>query len=329
MYGLETIPFTKEQEGRLDYFQANCYRRILKIQAAFYSRVSNKQILDIVSNHLFEEPGKVSTLSRQVSDRAITLLGHVVRSDENDHSRRIAIDAEFRRVERYKRRVGRPRFYWLQNTMHRAHKLILKSRGHNKVEFDINNREHRTLVAECAQNREHPFDKNRKSKRCRKKRKKRDKEKDRQKEKERKTHGVRNDKFRKNKKTPNNEERRRTQAGSKSEETNHNGNNDNAGYMAEDNGGRKSSSANGPGCRGEASRYQVDLARLKQNLGRFFRTLECEFSFSIKSIKSAYRKVALRTHPDKGGSTEDFQKLGNHLSKITVAVGSFVRKYPQ
>ena len=48
----------------------------------------------------------------------------------------------------------------------------------------------------------------------------------------------------------------------------------------------------------------------------------------MKTIKSAYRKKALRCHPDKGGSRQEFLKLQEHLGKITVAIGELLRKYP-
>ena len=75
--------------------------------------------------------------------------------------RRVAIDTEFKRVERSKRRVGRPRFYWLQNTMSRAYKLMRKRQGLQKKDFDIHNVIQRAEVAKAAQGREHPFDKQR------------------------------------------------------------------------------------------------------------------------------------------------------------------------
>ena len=48
-YGLESVPFTKELNGRIDYFQAKCYRNILRIKAAYYSQASNKEELNQVS----------------------------------------------------------------------------------------------------------------------------------------------------------------------------------------------------------------------------------------------------------------------------------------
>ena len=86
--------------------------------------------------------------------------------------KQIAIDAEYRRVERDKRRVGRPRFFWLQLTMDRAHKSIRKRKGlappHN---FDMNNSEHRNLIACTAMHREYPFHKKVKNKNKNKKKK--------------------------------------------------------------------------------------------------------------------------------------------------------------
>ena len=127
-YGLETLPFTRSLNDKIDYFQTKYYRNILKIQAAFYSQDSNKEVLDRVPEILYQELGKIQRMSRKIADKATTLLGHIMRSDLNDHSRKAAIDAEFKRVERSKRRVGRPRFYKLNNTMTRAHKLLLKQR---------------------------------------------------------------------------------------------------------------------------------------------------------------------------------------------------------
>ena len=61
---------------------------------------------------------------------------HIRRADPDDHMRRVVIDAELK-IERNKRRVGRPRFFWLQNTMKRAHKLVRKTNGRGKVQLDI------------------------------------------------------------------------------------------------------------------------------------------------------------------------------------------------
>ena len=93
---------------------------------------ANKEIRERASKIVHGEEGKIRPLSATASDRAITLLGHIIRASPDDQMRKIAVDAEFKRVEKLKRRVGRPRFYWLQTTMERAHKLLLKHRSMGK-----------------------------------------------------------------------------------------------------------------------------------------------------------------------------------------------------
>ena len=112
---------------------------------------------------IYGEAEKVRPFSKCIADRAITLLGHIFRSNDDDLLKRIAIDASYKRVEREKRRVGRPRFFWLATTMKRAHKFIRKCKGLAKVVFDMHNANMREEVAEAALNREHPFDKKHKS----------------------------------------------------------------------------------------------------------------------------------------------------------------------
>ena len=48
-YGLDSIVLTKALRDRIDYFHTKCIRHILKIQAAYYSKVSNKKVLDEAS----------------------------------------------------------------------------------------------------------------------------------------------------------------------------------------------------------------------------------------------------------------------------------------
>jgi hypothetical protein len=308
--------FTKALEARVDYFQAKCYRNILKIQAAYYSRVSNKEVLDAVSMHFYDKPGKISPMSRQISDKAVTLLGHIVRSKPSDHSRRIAIDAEFKRVERTKRMVGRPRFYWLQNTMKRAHKLILKSRKGAKVDFDMCNYQQRKLVAECANSREPPFDKRRKSKRWKPRKQK--------KEEKHENAGVKNTKFRKHKK-----HRQRQQKETRGEEASPNPATADAGNEGASEQQRNSRPRTVTAGEARRLREEKERERLQMNLSRFFQSLECEFTLCLSTVKRAYRKIALKKHPDKGGTKEEFQKLGDHLEKVTIAISSFLRKFPQ
>ena len=76
--------------------------------------------------------------------------------------RKIAIDAEYKRVERAEKRVGRPRFYWQQETMKRSYRLIRKKSGKRKKKFNIHSEKKRERVAKAANERAFPFGKHNK-----------------------------------------------------------------------------------------------------------------------------------------------------------------------
>ena len=342
-YGLETLPFTKSLESRLNYFQAKYYRNIMKVQAAYYSKVSNKEMLDSVSVILHGEAGKVQPMSRIISDRAVTLLGHVFRSNEDDHMRKVAIDAEFKRVEREKRRVGRPRFYWLCNTMSRAHRLWCKNKGAEKVDFDIKNADQRREIAEAAQNREHPFDKKHKTRRFRTKHKKKKRNDGNSTATPRGSKAKRRTQQKDNKNGKRNRgHHRRAQTGSWNGSAGRNdgqdqrrGQGDNGHdqrgrqqYWHDNLPGSSSSHNNNNRTQNDSARKLRDLGHLKENLRNNFQTLNCDFTTDEKKLKTTFRKEALRRHPDKGGNTADFQRLNNDYEKIMVVVTAFKRKYP-
>ena len=54
-----------------------------------------------------------------------------------------------------------------------------------------------------------------------------------------------------------------------------------------------------------------------------------EFTLSVKKIKSAYRKRALRAHPDKGGTEEEFKKLNAATERVTIHVTIFGNLFPE
>ena len=73
-YGLDSIVLTKALRDRIDYFHTKCIRHILKIQAAYYSKVCNKPVLNEASLLLHGKEGKIQPASKTIGDRAITLL---------------------------------------------------------------------------------------------------------------------------------------------------------------------------------------------------------------------------------------------------------------
>lgn len=42
---------------------------------------------------------------------------------------------------------------------------------------------------------------------------------------------------------------------------------------------------------------------------RFYRVLEISINSNMKTIKNAYKRKVLESHPDKGGSEEEFRRI--------------------
>ena len=118
---------------------------------------------------LQEENGRAPAASETITERSITLLGHVIRAENNDPMKKIAVDAEIKRVERVKRRVGRPRFYWLQVTKEAADRAMRKRRNLPKAQFDIYDKAKRLEIAMAAEQKEFPFNKKAKTRNWKKK----------------------------------------------------------------------------------------------------------------------------------------------------------------
>ena len=110
LYGLSTVWLAQAQRRRLDGFYCRCLRRVLGIPAAFFSRVSNKQV--------FDKAG-VLPLSDQVLMRQLILLGKAGRSPPDSLVRRCVFcdDSLTPQVGRFVRRVGRPRFDWASQVL--------------------------------------------------------------------------------------------------------------------------------------------------------------------------------------------------------------------
>ena len=112
-YGLATLWLTTAQRRRLDGFCARCLRRILKIPAAFVSRISNARVY---------QAAKMPALSELVLKRQLLLLGKVARAPAGDPLRADVFVGSTTQpqVGRYVRRVGRPRQEWSTEVMKAA-----------------------------------------------------------------------------------------------------------------------------------------------------------------------------------------------------------------
>ena len=136
IYGLNTMHMTDSAMNKLDSFHYKGLRRILKIDHAYFSRVSNEQIiekaniiankgsnLNITWNHFLGQNKsakvKIRPISELIKKRQETLLGHIIRTDEDDPMRTVTLNSEGTRLTKTKKRVGRPRENWTYETANR------------------------------------------------------------------------------------------------------------------------------------------------------------------------------------------------------------------
>ena len=115
-YGLPGIAFNKAALRRLDGFHCRCLRQILGIAPAYYSRVSNKAVL---------ERAKAEAASDQLLKRQLLLLGRVARAPEDSPMRVASFIPQTLEpaTNRYVRRVGRPRVEWVPLVLREAMRL--------------------------------------------------------------------------------------------------------------------------------------------------------------------------------------------------------------
>ena len=104
-YGLSTLAFTQAQKRRMDGFHARCLRRILRIPAAFISRISNRSVF---------EQAQAAPLSQLLLDQPFRLFGRVLRADIGDPLRKNTLtERNDNFFNSYVRRRGRPQMNWV------------------------------------------------------------------------------------------------------------------------------------------------------------------------------------------------------------------------
>ena len=104
-YGLSTMWLVTAQRRRLDGFVARCLRRVLRIPAAFVSRVSNAVVYEMAGTRPF---------SQQLLKHQLHLLRKVA-AQPAGHPARVDTfegDSLNPQIGRYVRRIGRPRQDW-------------------------------------------------------------------------------------------------------------------------------------------------------------------------------------------------------------------------
>ena len=102
---------------RLNGLQARCLRKILHIQPSFYSRISNRTVLQRAGQELF---------SVQLLKQQLLLFGLVARAADHDPLRRLAFPSGliWPLADTYVRKQGRPKNEWTKMVYREAYKIV-------------------------------------------------------------------------------------------------------------------------------------------------------------------------------------------------------------
>ena len=156
MYGLTSIPLSRADANKLDAFHMRGLRKILKIKHPYWSRVSNKKLLETANEKLGNEQDKncLRNLSSRLVERQILLFAHTIRLGEQDPLKKISIDEAGNRVRSDFRRAGRPRTKWYDTTKNHVIKKLIKE-GHlpRNIMNESTKQEINEFIVQMAQNR--------------------------------------------------------------------------------------------------------------------------------------------------------------------------------
>ena len=104
LYGVQVVWPTKAARDKLDAFHARSLRRILGIAPAYWSRISNKDVLAKI---------QAPTMSMMLLERQLGFLGTLARRKDTCPVRKFVFGANLARAPvNFERRRGRPNLEW-------------------------------------------------------------------------------------------------------------------------------------------------------------------------------------------------------------------------
>ena len=129
LYGLNSVWLNAADVRRLNGFQARCLRKILRIQPSFYSRISNRTVL--------QRAGQ-GTFSTHLLKQQLVLFGRVARADCGDRLRRLTFSSRalWPLGDTYIRKQGRPKNEWTKMVYKKASRIV--GQTHNLEEVVCN-----------------------------------------------------------------------------------------------------------------------------------------------------------------------------------------------
>ena len=156
MYGLTSVPLSRADANKLDAFHMRGLRKVLKVKHPYWSRRSNKKLLEMANERLGNEQDKncLRKLSSRLIERQIVLFAHTIRLEEQDPLKKIPIDEAGNRVRSYFRRTGRPRTKWYDTTRNHVIKKFIKDRHLlRNIINESTKQEINEFITQMAQNR--------------------------------------------------------------------------------------------------------------------------------------------------------------------------------
>jgi hypothetical protein len=170
LYALDSVYVSPAMETRLDAVHIATLRKILKIEHAYISHITNEEIL--IEANLIKQKDKeqhkwpknidhtvplepIMRVTEHLKKRRIKLLGHILRTEKDDLMYQATFDDMGIIHHLDKKRTGQPRKKWLQETMGHAFNQYVLPYLDEELQEDFNefDPEHVQWLQEVAKQR--------------------------------------------------------------------------------------------------------------------------------------------------------------------------------